>query len=87
MSISRAEKYKNDYYPDGITKITDPFWHISCIDCGKVFYSVTYTGKCPNCGSIKGNAILAGKSLEQVVFERKNQCLSEFIRDNQTKSK
>ena len=86
MSKERAEQYKNDYYPDNLTKITDPFWLIQCQECGKVFYSVTFTGNCPGCGCEDGITTLSGKSLEDVVLERKNKSLSEFIRENHIKS-
>ena len=55
-----------------------------CKECGKIYYSVTYKGKCPECGSEDGNATLDGKTLEEVVRERKNQSLEEFIRENPT---
>lgn len=85
MSIkARVQQYKGDMYPDGITRITDAFWHIKCKECGKIYYSVTYKGKCPECGSEDGNATLDGKTLEEVVRERKNQSLEEFLKENPT---
>jgi hypothetical protein len=57
------------FYADGITKVTDPFWHITCT-CGHVFLSCISNGKCPRCGTVVGVRMLGDKTLKEVVDER-----------------
>lgn len=42
---------KETYYSDGITKTTDPFWTIKCLDCGHAGWSVLKPRKCYSCNS------------------------------------
>jgi hypothetical protein len=60
---------RNPYYADGITKIVDPFWHVTCT-CGHTFLSCISNGKCPKCGSAGGVRTLGDKTFEEVVAER-----------------
>lgn len=43
------EKY--GYYPDGVTKYTDPFYQCVCRECVLRFWGITILAKCPKCGS------------------------------------
>jgi len=43
---------REGYYNDNITKITDPFWTVACIDCGHAGWSLTHMDCCPECGSV-----------------------------------
>ncbi len=38
------------YYPDGITKIVDPFYKCVCRKCRHFFWAVTNACVCPKCG-------------------------------------
>lgn len=42
---------RSNYYNDGITKITDPFWEYECNNCGKSGWSVIHMDHCPECNS------------------------------------
>lgn len=48
---------KKGYCIDGVTKFTDPFWDIACLDCGHEYWSVVVSGNCPECGSSKGKCL------------------------------
>ena len=43
---------KAGYYPDGVTKYTDPFYKCVCRDCMHRFWSVTINISCSVCGSM-----------------------------------
>lgn len=47
--ITRQSKDK--YYKDGITKVTDPFWEVTCHECGHATWSVLYVTECIKCKS------------------------------------
>ena len=40
---------KEQYYQDGVTKVTDPFYMCVCPD-GHKMWCCTYLKKCPECG-------------------------------------
>jgi hypothetical protein len=40
---------KVGYYPDGVTKYTDPFYRCVCRKCIEIFWGVTINSKCPIC--------------------------------------
>lgn len=42
---------KTGYYPDGVTKITDPFYQCVCRKCLYFFWGIQITSRCPQCGS------------------------------------
>lgn len=50
----------DEYYKDGLTKITDPFYAFECRD-GHLMWSVTYMEKCPKCGAPAKCCIPANK--------------------------
>lgn len=62
-------RYKT--YSDGVTYIIDAFWNNVCQDCRHVYLSCTCDCKCPKCGSEKIVRTLEGKSLEEVIAERR----------------
>lgn len=39
------------YYPDGVTRIADPFYKCVCRKCMHFFWAVTNGCRCPECGS------------------------------------
>ena len=39
------------YYPDGVTRIADPFYKCVCRKCRHFFWAVTNGCRCPECGS------------------------------------
>lgn len=39
------------YYPDGVTKITDPFYQCICRNCCYFFLGLMIDSKCPKCQS------------------------------------
>lgn len=52
MKMQTTERSKRtQYYNDGITKITDPFWEYICPTCNKSGWSLTYMDHCPECNS------------------------------------
>lgn len=77
---------ENMYYPDGITKITDPFWVNTCRECGEIYWSCDCICTCPVCGSPDAERCLGGVPYEQIVAERGepaiNRIKSEFVRKN-----
>lgn len=68
MSTFIPDKWK--YYKDGITRINDPFWYITCELCGKTYMSCTCLCKCPSCGCMDGDRTLGGKTYDEIVAER-----------------
>lgn len=42
---------KMGYYPDGVTKVTDPLYKCICRDCLFFFFGLMITSKCPECKS------------------------------------
>lgn len=65
--MSRASIYPCG---DGITRISDPFWHNTCQNCGHAFWSVLSTVKCANCGHAELSQMLGGIPYKQIVAER-----------------
>lgn len=61
---------ENQYYMDGITKITDPFWVNTCRKCGEIFWSCDCICACPACGNTDADRQLGGIPYEQIVAER-----------------
>jgi ribosomal protein S27E len=49
---ARRPRKEQRYYSDGITKITDRFWTLSCPDCGHAGWSLIKMECCPECGSV-----------------------------------
>jgi len=66
-------------YPggDGITRVTDPFWKVTCAKCGHIFLSCICTSPCPKCGCLEGDKFLGGIPYNQVIEERGRPILSE----------
>ncbi|MCM1220633.1 MAG: hydrogenase maturation nickel metallochaperone HypA [Lachnospiraceae bacterium] len=64
---------KNGYYPDGITKITDPFWRNACRECGKIYLSSSVCDRpCPACGSMEIDRRLGGMTRDQAAARPKS---------------
>lgn len=42
---------KIGYYPDGVTRVTDPFYQCICRNCHYFFLGLMITSKCPECQS------------------------------------
>ncbi len=72
MSTCGGYWKRDDYYGDGITKVTDPFWQSVCRKCGYTFLACLSTSACPNCGSSDADRWLGGISYDQIVSERGN---------------
>ena len=86
---------KPGYYPDGVTRYTDPFYKCVCRNCLHKFWSVTVDIVCSKCGSTdvfydfddgKADKELERLNQSKSEFIRENQSKSEFIRENQSKS-
>lgn len=69
MSIGEYEK-RHQFYSDGITKVTDPFWRSTCKKCGHTFLACLSTAVCPECGSNEADRCLGNISFDQIVAER-----------------
>lgn len=76
---------KPGYYPDGVTKYTDPFYKCVCRDCLHKFWNVTIDAVCHKCGSTDVFYDFDEKKTDEE-FERLLQCKSDFVRENQNKS-
>ncbi len=42
---------RQEYYSDGVTRITDPFYLCICRKCIKAFWAISVDTVCPECGS------------------------------------
>lgn len=85
--MSRIGASASQFYSDGITRVTEPFWKIQCNQCGHVFLSCICIAKCPRCGSMDQKAFLSGKSLEEIKSERGEPTIPEYLRsENQSLS-
>lgn len=80
--LMREFKEQRKTYSDGITYIIDPFWLGKCRKCGYEYLSCMCTGTCPKCGNDNIEYTLGGRSLEEIIAERR----PDLIRDNQSKS-
>lgn len=61
---------RHKFYTDGITRVTDPFWKLTCKKCGELFMSCICIAKCPRCGSVENSGMLGDKTKEEVIAER-----------------
>jgi hypothetical protein len=52
---------KDTYLADGITKTTDPFWTVTCLDCGHASWSILHVKECFKCGSVNITCIPANQ--------------------------
>lgn len=67
------------FYSDGITRITDPFWKLTCNQCGKCFVSCICISKCPQCGAVDSSGILGDKTYAEVIAERGKPKIPNFL--------
>ena len=81
MSRTRIQQF----YEDGITRISDPFWSLTCQSCGEYFWSCICIATCPRCGKIVSFGTLGKRTYEEVIAERGNPIVPEWLK-NQTKS-
>ena len=72
---------KPGYYPDGVTKYTDPFYQCVCRGCLHRFWSVTIDIVCSKCGS---KDVFYDFDYAKADEELKRLCQSksELIREN-----
>lgn len=54
---------RGDYYADGVTKITDPFYICICLK-GHKYWSITQVKTCDLCGSVLSSCKQPGKKRE-----------------------
>ena len=66
MSIWNKEY---EFYSDGITRVTDPFWKVEC-SCGNIYLSCICTSVCPMCGCKDGTRTLGGVPYEKIIEQR-----------------
>ena len=72
---------RHKFYTDGITRVTDLFWELTCKRCGELFMSCICISKCPRCGSVKHSGMLGNKTYEEVIAERGKPNIPDFLED------
>ena len=72
---------RHKFYADGITRVTDPFWKLTCKKCGELFMSCICISKCPKCGSTEKSGMLGNKTKEEVIAERGEPKIPDFFED------
>lgn len=90
MSI-RENQHKNIFYADGITRVTDPFWKCTCVNCKRTYMSCISISNCPNCGCPDGVRFMGERPYDEVIAERGEPVLNYKYKDsshfeNQNKS-
>lgn len=71
-----------EFYSDGITRSTEPFWKMVCESCGKTYMSCVCYASCTRCGSRKYKTRTLGeRTYEDIVAERGEPTIPEHYFD------
>ena len=88
--MSTIDRNKNNFYADGITRVTDPFWKVKCSNCNHVYLACIAISNCPSCGCPDGVRHLGEIPYDEVIAERGEPVLnytSKEARDYVSQSK
>ncbi|SHO50154.1 hypothetical protein SAMN02745217_02608 [Anaerocolumna xylanovorans DSM 12503] len=68
--MSMNNRNSSKYYADSITRVTDPFWKVTCGGCGHTYLSCIAISNCPTCGCPDGERFLGETPYDEVIAER-----------------